>query len=427
MRPIIKAEQISKQYQIGAREAAYSTVREALITKLRAPAKLFRRNGRSANETIWALRDVNFEVRPGEVIGIIGRNGAGKSTLLKILSRITEPTTGKIELYGRVGSLLEVGTGFHAELSGRENIFLNGSILGMTRTEIAAKFDEIVAFAEIEKFIDTPVKRYSSGMYVRLAFAVAAHLEPEILLVDEVLSVGDTAFQKKCLGKMNDVSREGRTIIFVSHNMATIVRICTRGILISDGKIEADGPVDSVIQGYLDASAQHGGTRTFPIEPAKAAQFTSLGLLTKEGEPTASFDVRFDITVEAEYVVRQPVPQGLLGVRVSTADGLPIFTSHHVDTLDPSSPATQALLPGSFRTQITIPPNFLVPGSYLLTVAVVDAKMRLIDMQEDAISFDVGETGSPRAQRAGDTGVVNLDLAWNTEPLTTSGIASALR
>ena len=417
MRPIIKAERLSKEYRIGGSQASYSTAREALMSTLSSPFRALRRNGKDGSATIWALKDVSFEVKPGEVVGIIGRNGAGKSTLLKILSRITEPTTGKIELYGRVGSLLEVGTGFHSELTGRENIFLNGSILGMTRTEIAAKFDEIVAFAEIEKFMDTPVKRYSSGMYVRLAFAVAAHLEPEILLLDEVLSVGDVSFQKKCLGKMNDVSKEGRTVIFVSHNMATIARICSRGILISDGQIDADGPVDSVIRCYLDASAQHDGTCTFPIEPAKTAQFTSLSLLTREGDATASFDVRFDITVEAEYVVRQPVPQGLLGIRVSTADGLPIFTSHHLDTLDPSSAATRALLPGTFRTQITIPANFLVPGSYLLTVAVVDARMHLIDMHEDAISFDVGETGSARARRTNSTGVVNVDLAWNIEPL----------
>lgn len=418
MRPIIKAEKISKQYRIGAQEARYSTVRDALTEKLRAPLKLFRRNGNFARDPIWALRDVSFQVNPGEVVGIIGRNGAGKSTLLKIFSRITEPTTGRIELYGRVGSLLEVGTGFHSELSGRENIFLNGSILGMTRNEIEAKFDEIVAFAEIDKFIDTPVKRYSSGMYVRLAFAVAAHLEPEILLLDEVLSVGDVAFQKKCLGKMSAVSKEGRTVIFVSHNMATIVRICSRCILISNGTVEADGPVDSVIRRYLEASAQHDGACSFPIEPAKAAQFLSVGLRTKDGDTTASFDFRYEIVVEAEYVVRQPIPQGLLGFRVSTADGLPIFTSHHSDTLDPSSNATRVLHPGTFRTQITIPPNFLVPGSYLLTVAIVDGTMRLIDMHEDSISFDVGETGSARARQASITGVVNLDLAWDIESLT---------
>src|ERR1041385_608677 len=256
MRPIISAKNISKQYRLGAREAAYSTLRESMVTPLRAPLKRFRRNGSASNELIWALKDVSFEVTPGEVLGIIGRNGAGKSTLLKILSRITEPTTGKIELYGRIGSLLEVGTGFHAELSGRENIFLNGSILGMSRAEIAKKFDEIVAFAEVDKFIDTPVKRYSSGMYVRLAFAVAAHLEPEILLLDEVLSVGDIAFQKKCLGKMGEVSREGRTVIFVSHNMAAILRICSRCMLIDAGRVLSQGPTTDQIECYLNTERQ---------------------------------------------------------------------------------------------------------------------------------------------------------------------------
>lgn len=414
MTHIVKVENLSKQYKLGARVAAYATLRESLTNVVRRPFNGLRRQG-SSNETIWALKDVSFAIKPGEVVGIIGRNGAGKSTLLKILSRITEPSAGKVELYGRVGSLLEVGTGFHSELSGRENIFLNGSLLGMTRSEIRAKFDAIVEFAEVDKFIDTPVKRYSSGMYVRLAFAVAAHLDPEILILDEVLSVGDASFQKKCLGKMSEVSQDGRTVIFVSHNMSTVVRICSRCILIDGGKIEDDGPVDSVIRRYLETSAQHDGSCSFPIEPAKAAQFTKLGLLTKEGDATATFDYRFDITVSAEYVVRQPIPQGLLGIRVSTADGLPIFTSHHVDKLDPAA-AAAALVPGTFRTQITIPSNFLLPGSYIVTAAIVDGNMRLIDMQEDAISFDVGETGNTQARKSTSNGVVNMDLTWDIQP-----------
>ena len=219
MKPIVRAERLWKEYRLGQREAAYGTLRETIVDVMRAPLKKLRGANGASGETLWALKDVNFTVEPGEVIGIIGRNGAGKSTLLKVLSRITEPTTGCVELYGRVASLLEVGTGFHPELTGRENIFLNGAILGMRKTEIARKFDEIVAFSDLEKFLDTPVKRYSSGMYMRLAFAVASHLEPEILLVDEVLAVGDAAFQKKCLGKMGEVAREGRTVIFVSHNL----------------------------------------------------------------------------------------------------------------------------------------------------------------------------------------------------------------
>jgi len=238
--PIVKVEGLSKHYELGARVVGYATLRESLTNAVRTGFNgLQRRNNR--NESIWALRDVSFTVSPGEVLGIIGQNGAGKSTLLKILSRITEPTTGRAELYGRVGSLLEVGTGFHPELTGRENIYLNGAILGMTRPEIQRKFDEIVAFAELEKFLDTPVKRFSSGMYMRLAFAVAAYLEPEILVVDEVLAVGDAVFQKKCLGRMRDISTEGRTVLFVSHNMAAIRSLCSRGILWSGGRKEFDG------------------------------------------------------------------------------------------------------------------------------------------------------------------------------------------
>ena len=252
---VIRVEDLSKQYRIGGPQARYKTIRESLTEAVQAP---FRRlssvvRGQSSavsNETIWALKDVSFQVQRGEVVGIIGRNGAGKTTLLKILSRITKPTEGWADIHGRVGSLLEVGTGFHPELTGRENLYLNGAILGMRRAEIERKFDEIVAFAEIEKFMDTPVKHYSSGMYVRLAFAVAAHLEPEILLVDEVLAVGDAAFQKKCLGKMGEVAREGRTVLFVSHNMAAIQQLCTRGVLLEFGRLTYIGPARETVAKY---------------------------------------------------------------------------------------------------------------------------------------------------------------------------------
>jgi len=250
MQPIIRVQDLSKLYYLGGPSAAYSTFREAIMEVARMPLRYLRRSEQP--QALWALKDVSFEVAPGEVVGIIGRNGAGKSTLLKILSRITEPTSGRVELYGRVASLLEVGTGFHAELTGRENIFLNGSILGMSRKEIEAKFDEIVAFAEVDKFIDTPVKRYSSGMYVRLAFAVAAHLEPEILIVDEVLAVGDAAFQKKCLGRMRDVASTGRTVIFVSHNMAAVSSLCTKAMVLWEGAVEYPlGNVEEGVQRYL--------------------------------------------------------------------------------------------------------------------------------------------------------------------------------
>jgi len=274
MAAIVRVENLSKQYRFGGTDSAYSTLREALVEVTRAPLNRFRRNGSSSvkdDKVFWALRDITFDVEQGEILGIVGRNGAGKSTLLKILSRITEPTAGRIELYGRVGSLLEVGTGFHPELTGRENILLNGAILGMRREEIERKFDEIVAFAEIEQFLDTPVKRYSSGMYVRLAFAVAAHLESEILIVDEVLAVGDTKFQKKCLGKMGEAARGGRTVLVVSHNLGVVSTLCTSAIYLADGMLRAQGSPDEIITGYLSETLE---TKVHDLERLR---FTGMG------------------------------------------------------------------------------------------------------------------------------------------------------
>ncbi len=258
MRPIIKVEHLSKQYHIGARAAQggairYVTLRESLAEALRAPFRRLWRNGRPAAETLWALNDVSFTVMPGEVIGIIGRNGSGKSTLLKVLSRVTEPTSGRVELYGRVTSLLEVGTGFHPDLTGRENIYLNGAILGMKRREIERKFAEIVAFAEIERFLDTPVKHYSIGMYLRLAFAIGAHLDPDILIIDEVLAVGDANFQLKCLGKMDEVTRDGRTVVLVSHDMNLITQVCHTAVLLREGQLQSIGPARDVVNFYHNA------------------------------------------------------------------------------------------------------------------------------------------------------------------------------
>src|SRR3989449_2559596 len=260
MKAVIEVEGLSKQYQIGSREASYDTLREALMRAIRAPFQ--RKKYKSGGDTIWALYDLSFQAMPGDVLGIIGRNGSGKSTLLKILSRITEPTTGRAEVSGRVGVLLEVGTGFHNELTGRENIFLSGAILGMPRAEIRRKFDEIVAFAEVSTFVDTALKHYSSGMYLRLAFAVAAHLEPAILLVDEVLAVGDMAFQKKCMGKMGDVAKEGRTVLLISHNMAAVENLCQRGVVLHQGQIRFVGPVTEAVELYL---GQISGANELPL------------------------------------------------------------------------------------------------------------------------------------------------------------------
>src|SRR5437868_3575357 len=262
MKPIIKIENVSKRYRIGGLLPGYEfTLREVVGHALAAPLKRLRRREGSRHQTLWALSGVSLEVRKGELVGIIGHNGAGKSTLLKILSRVTRPTAGQVEIYGRVGSLLEVGTGFHPDLTGRENVYLNGAVLGMKRAEIARKFDEIVAFSELEKFIETPVKFYSSGMYVRLAFSVAAHLEPEILIMDEVLAVGDAAFQQKCLDKMHEIRRQGRTIFFVSHNMPAVTRLCKRAVLLERGRVVADGAPQDVINRYLTSAWKAGALR----------------------------------------------------------------------------------------------------------------------------------------------------------------------
>ncbi len=337
MRPIIRVANLGKQYRRGALAAApYTTAREALTAALGAPLRALRRQprGRPRDNMLWALKDVSFEVQPGEVVGLIGRNGAGKSTLLKILSRITDPTTGRIELYGRASSLLEVGTGFHPELTGRENIYLNGAILGMKRAEIARRFDEIVAFAEVERFLDSPVKHYSSGMYMRLAFAVAAHLEPEIMMLDEVLSVGDAQFQKKCLGKMSEVARGGRTVLFVSHNMAAVENLCQRGLVLEQGRITFAGTQREAVAHYLRSA----NSNTLPPPRERRDRIGSggvrvLALQVKdtEGRPldiaTSGQDVDICLHYEtAPGFKRTPVVASFM---VGNQFDMPIFLQHN--------------------------------------------------------------------------------------------------
>ena len=315
-RPIITCDKLSKSYRLGLKQqttvrcGTAFTLRETVSNAIHSATRFFKEGKWSPSHQgslFWALRDVTFEVERGEVIGIVGRNGAGKSTLLKILSRIVEPTTGIARLRGRVASLLEVGTGFHPELTGRENIYLNGAMLGMRKAEIDRKLDEIVAFSEIEKFLDTPVKRYSSGMYVRLAFAVAAHLEPEILIVDEVLAVGDYAFQKKCMGKMRDVaSGEGRTILFVSHNMGALAQLCERGILLEEGRVTMIAPVDDVIKSYLKSGLNHNTAQVrFPTDPAKPCQFVSAEILHGDGSLGSDFSCDEPVIIRLRFEVRQ--------------------------------------------------------------------------------------------------------------------------
>src|SRR3954471_20741431 len=308
---VVSVEGVSKRYRIGAVHPGYDSLREVLAGKVAARLKRLRqrRAGGGDNEdtTLWALRDVSFEVRRGEILGIVGRNGAGKSTLLKILSRITRPSTGQVEIYGRVGSLLEVGTGFHPDLTGRENIFLNGAILGMRKAEIESKFDEIVAFSELEKFVETPVKFFSSGMYVRLAFSVAAHLEPEILIMDEVLAVGDAAFQQKCLDKMRDIRRRGHTIFFVSHDLSAVTRLCKRVVLLEGGRVTAEGQPQEVVNRYLHSSWKAGAERAWDegldAPGNNVVRLRRVRVRDESGETASAFDVRKAVNVEVSYDV----------------------------------------------------------------------------------------------------------------------------
>ena len=344
-RPIIICDQISKYYNLGMQRPknAWSpppSLREAISDKMQAVRDVFKRKRREqpkVDHGFWALKDVSFEVGRGEVVGIVGSNGAGKSTLLKILSRIVEPTGGTARLRGRLASLLEVGTGFHPELSGRENIYLNGAILGMRKAEIDRKFDEIVAFSEIERFLDTPVKYYSSGMYVRLAFAVAAHLEPEILIVDEVLAVGDFSFQKKCLGKMHDVAAgDGRTILFVSHNMGALLQLCDRGILLENGTVMMIGSIEEVSKTYLASGrAEISRQALFPIEPNRSLQWISAEVLHDNNTPGSEFSCDEPIKVRLKLVIRKPLQNVLVDFGIDTQEGIRVLYGDFRDG-DPS-------------------------------------------------------------------------------------------
>jgi len=383
----IRVDNLAKRYQIAATRQRHDTLRDELVASAK---KLLRPNGRHTPRTkiFWALRDVSFEVERGEVVGIIGRNGAGKSTLLKILSRITVPTSGQADIFGRVGSLLEVGTGFHPELTGRENIYLNGAILGMKRAELNRKFDEIVAFAEIEPFIDTPVKRYSSGMYVRLAFAVAAHLDLEIMFVDEVLAVGDAAFQSKCLGKMGEVAKGGRTVLFVSHSMATIQQLCPRTLLMAGGRLVSSGPTDRVVSEYLsDAWLEQGADYDLSRHPARSPKhqpiIRRLALISKDGVATTRFYA--DEPLIAELTLEPVVPIRRANVGISILDS----TGRTITTLASSfqgRPVGDIETPCKLRC--TLPQLRLGSGRYLLSVGLW-TNYEELDVIHNAVWFEV--------------------------------------
>lgn len=395
----IRVTNLGKRYRIGAPAEKYRTLRETIGDAVAAPFKALAKNAPA--EYIWALRDVSFDVMQGQVLGIIGRNGAGKSTLLKLLSRVTEPTEGSITLHGRVGSLLEVGTGFHPELTGRENIFLNGAILGMKRLEIEQKFDEIVSFAEVEKFIDTPVKRYSSGMYLRLAFAVAAHLEPEILVVDEVLAVGDAEFQRKCLGKMSDVARAGRTVLFVSHNMSAILRLTEESLVIEKGCLVMRAPSQEAVGYYLSRGFSQEGQRLWLKDeiPADSAPFRPIGIRVLDHRGKVSDTIRSGEknSIVIEYELEKPIAGLRVGLYLLTAHGEVILTTFDTDQ-ESNFEKFATRKAGHFLSQCILPKDLLNEGRYVIGVNVSSYRIKRYFQDEQALTFSVDGAGAPGQQ-----------------------------
>lgn len=390
---VITVNNLSKRYFLGDKPA--NSLRDTIAALVKFPAFKNREN------ELWALRDVNFTVRDGETLGIIGRNGAGKSTLLKILSRITKPTEGTAEIRGRVGSLLEIGTGFHSELTGRENVYMNGAVLGMRRPEIRRKFDEIVAFSEVEKFLDTPVKHYSSGMYMRLAFAVAAHLEPEILIVDEVLAVGDAEFQKKCLGKMGEVTKSGRTVIFVSHQMGSVAQLCQRSVLLDKGALVMEGPSPEVIEHYINHGRQKHGAYIADAAAMQREIYVRLAKVTDDrGQDCDAFRHDEQVSVRVECAVNHRLRGTELRMVIRDRRGITVFTADA--ELGSLSDRTEA-----FAAEFGIPANFLRPNSYSVTLALFVPHQHIFELLESIAFFSVFDGGTKYAQSEGmDYGLV---------------------
>lgn len=428
---VIRVENLSKFYRLG--QVGGATLREDLqrwwagIRGHDDPSRRIDTSHATKSTEHWALKDVSFEVKQGEVLGVIGRNGAGKSTLLKILSRTTAPTQGRISIKGRIGSLLEVGTGFHPELSGRENIYLNGAILGMKKAEIDRKLDEIIDFSGVERFIDTPVKRYSSGMYVRLAFAVAAHLEPEILILDEVLAVGDSAFQKKCLGKMGEVASQGRTVLFVSHNMAALAGLCSRAILLTQGSLLADGPANDIIRQYIELGRESIGEKIWP-DHASAPGSDKVRLhavrIVSDEAVTSDIEIDKEIRIEIEFWNMRPDANITTSIHLLDQMGVGVLASAnmHSANLIQDEWFGKPHVPGLYKTVCTIPANFLNEGRYSINVIVLTDVTNPEVFEQEVLSFTTHETGEMRKEFSGQwLGVVRPKLAWNTQ-LTRAGI-----
>ena len=426
----IEVHGLGKKYHIGKQLDPDQTLLNSLVQALQTPVRRARKllsgqqtGAAELDQIFWALKDVNFTVEHGEVLGIIGRNGAGKSTLLKVLSRITEPSEGYARINGRVGSLLEVGTGFHNELTGRENVYLNGSILGMTQAEIKNKFDEIVDFSEVRDFIDTPVKHYSSGMKVRLAFAVAAHLDPEILLIDEVLSVGDYAFQKKSLGKMQEVTHSNRTVLFVSHQLDMVRSICDRVILLNDGQIQMVGAADEVVDTYISSFAEESAKLEFRVEeePERPFQILSGRMLNPDEEPASVFDMFEPITVELDYVIRQAIPSITIVLQVAKADDV-IFRCFDTDNAPELLERREV---GHYRTRVQIPAPLLKEGLYSVNLVMKIVKsQKLHHFQiKNALSFEVlltSRAGTHLSYHDTRVGKLVFDSHWQTEKIESS-------
>jgi lipopolysaccharide transport system ATP-binding protein len=407
---------LGKRYPYEEQQAAYATLRGSLRRAVTGWGRRAR-----AIEFMWALRDVDFSIAAGEVVGLIGRNGSGKSTLLKILSRITRPTAGRATILGRVGSLLEVGTGFNRELSGRDNVFLNGAILGMRRAEILRKMDQILAFAEVERYADTPVKHYSSGMYVRLAFAVAAHLDVDVLLVDEVLAVGDLAFQKKCLGVVGAAARSGRTVMFVSHNLQTLQVLCRRGLLLDQGRLVADGPMKEVSDTYVGGVIERARSDvTFEEDPARPTQILAVRVLDRAGRPAATHEIGAPITVEMSFVVRRPFANLQPSFRLATSVGEDLFWTHEVDTVNAGTAEMIDEVPkqpGRYVARATIPAPLLNTGRYELELELAIPRQAPAD-RCDGVMFEIADTGGsfssfPLKQRR--VGFLALTVPWYVE------------